>query len=84
MEPDGVAKGQSDTPKAKPTATAEDTLPGIITRALAVWLVLICEKILHGIGSELVRRGLEVCRAQGHAIVIVLGQGGNFNPGSAF
>jgi putative acetyltransferase len=27
----------------------------------------------HEIGSELVRRGLEVCRAQGHAIVIVLG-----------
>jgi putative acetyltransferase len=44
------------------------------TRALALApLAVLPDYQSQGIGSELVRRGLELCRAEGHAIVIVLG-----------
>jgi hypothetical protein len=47
MEPDAGTKDRSDTPKTKTSATT--TWPGIITRAFAVWCILICAEILHGI-----------------------------------
>jgi putative acetyltransferase len=45
-----------------------------ITSALALAPVAVLpERQRQGIGSELIRRGLETCRAQSHGIVVVLG-----------
>lgn len=49
MERDPVTGGDKNRQGHKAVATKEGTLSGIVVRALAVWLVLICAEILHGI-----------------------------------
>ena len=49
MEPDSVANDRSTTCESKPAAAGEGTHLRIVLRAFAVWLVLICAEILHGI-----------------------------------
>jgi putative acetyltransferase len=52
-----------------PIMTEAGTVPALALAPLAV----LPEVQNQGIGSTLVRRGLEVCREQGHRIVVVLG-----------
>jgi putative acetyltransferase len=52
-----------------PIITDSDTIPALALAPMAV----LPDFQRQGIGSELVRRGLDVCRQQGHRIVIVLG-----------
>jgi putative acetyltransferase len=52
-----------------PIVTDAGTVPALALAPLAV--LPECQN--RGIGSALVRRGLEVCREQGHRIVVVLG-----------
>lgn len=52
-----------------PIITTSGTVPALALAPMAV----LPEFQRQGIGSELVRRGLDVCREQGHRIVIVLG-----------
>jgi putative acetyltransferase len=52
-----------------PIVTAAGTVPGLALAPLAV----LPEFQNRGIGSALVRKGLETCRDQGHGIVIVVG-----------
>lgn len=52
-----------------PIVTAQGTVPALSLAPMAV----VPEYQRQGIGSELVRRGLEACREQGHRIVVVLG-----------
>jgi putative acetyltransferase len=53
--------------------------PSGTTRALALApLAVLPEYQSRGVGSTLVRRGLEICRGQGHAIVIVVGHPGYY------
>ena len=49
MEPDSAADSQSNDCESKPAAAGEGTHLRIVLRAFAVWLVLICAEILHGI-----------------------------------
>ena len=49
MERDPVTGGDKNRQGHEAVATKEGTLSGIVVRALAVWLVLICAEILHGI-----------------------------------
>jgi putative acetyltransferase len=51
-----------------PIVMAEERVPALALAPMAV----LPDHQCHGIGSELVRRGLEVCRGQGHGIVILL------------
>ena len=53
-----------------PIVTSEGTVTALSLAPMAV----VPEHQRQGIGSELVRRGLESCREQGHRIVIVLGE----------
>ena len=57
MEPDSAANDRSNASESKPAATAESTHVGIVSRALAIWLVMIVAETLHGIarGIFLVR-----------------------------
>jgi len=52
-----------------PIITEAETVPALALAPLAV----LPEVQNQGIGTALVRRGLEVCKAQGHRIVVVLG-----------
>lgn len=52
-----------------PIVTDGGTIPALALAPMAV----IPEFQRQGIGSELIRRGIDLCRAQGHQIVIVLG-----------
>ena len=52
-----------------PVVTKAGTVPALALAPLAV----LPEHQNRGIGSALVRRGLEVCKEQGHRIVVVLG-----------
>jgi putative acetyltransferase len=52
-----------------PLVTKAGTVPALALAPLAV----LPEHQNQGIGSALVRRGLEVCKEQGHRIVVVLG-----------
>lgn len=52
-----------------PIITVDATIAALALAPMAV----LPEFQRQGIGSELVRRGLELCRQQGHQIVIVLG-----------
>lgn len=52
-----------------PIVTADGPVSALALAPMAV----VPDHQRHGIGSELLRRGLDVCREQGHAIVIVLG-----------
>lgn len=52
-----------------PIVTSTGTVPALSLAPMAV----LPEHQHQGIGSELVRRGLEACREQGHRIVVVLG-----------
>jgi putative acetyltransferase len=52
-----------------PIITAAGTVPALALAPMAV----VPEFQNLGVGSELVRRGLDVCRERGHAIVVVLG-----------
>ncbi len=52
-----------------PIVTASDTVAALSLAPLAV----LPEYQGRGVGTALVRRGLEDCRAQGHRIVVVLG-----------
>jgi putative acetyltransferase len=49
------------------------TEAGIVPALALAPMAVLPECQNHGIGSALVRRGLEVCRQQGHRIVVVLG-----------
>ena len=49
MEHDPVTGGDKNRQGHEAFATKEGTLSGIVVRAIAVWLVLICAEILHGI-----------------------------------
>lgn len=50
------------------------TPAGTVSALSLAPMAVVPEHQRQGIGSELVRRGLEECRAQGHRIVIVLGE----------
>jgi putative acetyltransferase len=52
-----------------PIVTADGTVPALSLAPLAV----LPRHQRQGVGSALLRRGLEVCREQGHRIVLVLG-----------
>jgi putative acetyltransferase len=52
-----------------PIVTAAGTIAALALAPLAV----LPEYQSQGIGSELLRRGLDMCRQQGHTIVVVLG-----------
>jgi putative acetyltransferase len=52
-----------------PIITGEGTVPALALAPMAV----LPEFQNQGIGSALVRSGLEACRQQGHRIVVVLG-----------
>ena len=49
MEPNSVANDRSNTCESKPVAAAESTHVGIVSRALAIWPVIIVAETLHGI-----------------------------------
>jgi putative acetyltransferase len=52
-----------------PIRTSTEVVPALALAPMAV----LPEHQRHGVGSALVRRGLELCREQGHRIVVVLG-----------
>lgn len=49
------------------------TLTGTVPALSLAPMGVVPEHQRHGIGSELIRQGLEACREQGHRIVVVLG-----------
>jgi putative acetyltransferase len=52
-----------------PIITGQGTVPALSLAPMAV----VPEYQRQGIGSELVRKGLEACKEQGHRVVVVLG-----------
>lgn len=53
-----------------PIVTSQGTVSALSLAPMAV----VPEHQCQGIGSELIRRGFEACREQGHRIVVVLGE----------